>query len=112
MKSIFGFYFLNFAVTLPLRHCNANIKETCVVVQKCACSKTCGVGTYPVKYACLDGGGWMCYEECCCKPCGGWYTHTTSLNGGMDGGGGGGSRIRYSIKDLVLIRDSLSEISP
>ena len=27
-------------------------------------------------------------------------------------GGGGGSRIRYSIKNLVLIRDSVSEISP
>ena len=25
--------------------------------------------------------------------------------------GGGGSRIRYSIKNLVLIRDSVSEIS-
>ena len=27
-------------------------------------------------------------------------------------GGGGGSRIRYSMKKFVLIRDSISEISP
>ena len=32
------------------------------------------------------------------------------LYGGLDGGGG--SRIRYSIKKNVLIRDSISEISP
>ena len=28
------------------------------------------------------------------------------------GWGGGGSRIRYSIKNVVLIHDSISEISP
>ena len=28
------------------------------------------------------------------------------------GWGGGGSRIRYSITNFVLIRDSISEISP
>ena len=33
------------------------------------------------------------------------------IKGGLDGGGGG-SRIRYSIKNSVLIRDSISEISP
>ena len=33
------------------------------------------------------------------------------INWGLDGGGGG-SRIRYSIKKWVLIRDSISEISP
>ena len=30
----------------------------------------------------------------------------------MHGGGGGLGRIRYSIKNLVFIRDSVSEISP
>ena len=31
---------------------------------------------------------------------------------GAGWGGGGGSRIRYSIKNVVFIRDSVSEISP
>ena len=30
----------------------------------------------------------------------------------MGGWMGGGSRIQYSIKNVVLIRDSISEISP
>ena len=33
-----------------------------------------------------------------------------SIFWGLDGGGG--SRIRYSIPNFVLIRDSISEISP
>ena len=40
-----------------------------------------------------------------------WITFIVFVNyGGLDGGGG--YRIRYSIKQIVLIRDSISEISP
>ena len=37
------------------------------------------------------------------------YMFIAYLGGWM---GGGGSRIRYSINKIVLIRDSISEISP
>ena len=41
------------------------------------------------------------YEDCVMNP-----------GGDKWGAGWGGSRIRYSIKYVVLIRDSISEISP
>ena len=59
----------------------------------------------------------MCSRKYACDnvPEYGYYLHLVLSciigGGGGQDGGGGGSRIRYSIKIFVLIRDSISEIS-